>query len=289
MPATNHLFSYNHDINKIKLSLPAADILQISEISIMRGTEIESHDQFCDEITYAISGNATVYSDDGAHELAAGQIHFIKKGGYHRIVANDNENFRFVCIGYYPKPKYPQLSHIFEELYELKSFIVADNGNVRILAEMLINESYMQGENSGIMINAYLTQILTEILRAFHGNSSAYSNNKYQNTNSNLVLYRTLRCIDHHFLEIQSIKELAKKLSYSEYYLAHMFKDKMGVTLKEYILKKKMDFACTMLSDSSVSVREVSEKLGYSAAHSFSQAFTKSIGMTPTEYRKANL
>ena len=288
MSATNRLFSYNHDTNKIKLSLPAADIIQISELSIMRGTEIEPHDQFCDEITYAISGNTTVYSDDGAHEISRGQIHFIKKGGYHKIVANENENFRFVCIGYHPKPKYPQLSHIFKELSEQNSFIVTDNGNVRILAEMLINESYMQGENSGIMINAYITQILTEMLRAFHGNNVS-NGNKYENTNTNLVLYRTLRCIDHDFLEINNIKELAKKLSYSEYYLAHMFKDKMGVTLKEYILKKKMDFACTMLSDSSVTVREVSEKLGYSAPHSFSQAFTKCIGMTPTDYRKANL
>ena len=288
MPATNHLFSYNHDTNKIKLSLPEADIIQISEVSIMRGTEIESHHQLCDEITYAISGSATVYSNNTAYEVSSGQIHFIKKGVLHRIVANDNENFRFVCIGYHPKPKYPQLSHIFKELSEQDSFVVTDNGNVRILSEMLINESYMQGENSGIMINAYITQILTEMLRAFHGNSVA-NGNKYENTNSSLVLYRTLRCIDHDFLEIKSIKELAKKLSYSEYYLAHMFKEKMGVTLKEYILKKKMDYACTMLSDDSITVREVSEKLGYSAAHSFSQAFTKSIGMTPTDYRKANL
>ena len=287
MEITNELFSYSHDMSKAKLSLPVADIHQISELSIMRGTEIEGHTQYCDEITYAISGKATVYSGKDVCVLRAGEIHFIKKGVYHKIVAEKDDNFRYMCIGYTPRKQHEPLAHIFAELDKYSHFEGADNGNVRILTEMLINESYIKNPDGDIMINAYMTQIITEVTRILRGIGNP-EGRKYDGAQSNFAIYHTIRYIDRSFLEIKSISDIAKKLSYSEYYLAHLFKEKMGITIKQYVQNKKMEAARVLLSDESNTVSDVSEKLGYATAHAFSQAFKRSVGLSPSEYKKAN-
>lgn len=288
MEITNKLFSYDHDMSIARLSLPVADIHQISELSIMRGTEIEEHTQYCDEITYAISGKATVYSGEDVCELHAGEIHFIKKGVCHKIVASKDENFRYICIGYTPNRSFLSLEHIFAELDANGHFEGADNGNMRILTEMLINESYIKNPDSDVMINAYMTQIITETARILRGINNR-GNLKYNSDKSNFAIYHTLRYIDRNFLQIKCIADIAKKLSYSEYYLAHLFKEKMGISIKQYVQNRKIDAAKEFMKDERCTVNDIAEKLGYSTAHAFSQAFKRSTGVSPSEYKKANI
>lgn len=285
MENSNHLFTYEYED---KLSLPVADIFQISELSILRGTEIAEHVQECDEITYAISGKATVYTGGKAEEISKGQIHFVKKGIAHRIVAHEGNNFRYICIGYVPCKNYETTRDIFKSLESVNSFIATDLGNIRILSEMLINESYTKESYNNVMLNAYMVQIITEICRLYNG-SKKNSGNKYQNSYSGLAIYHALRYIDRNYLEINSIKEISEKLSYSEYYLAHIFKEKMGVSIKQYITEKKVAEGCNLLKNSNLSITEISDKLGYSSPHSFSQNFKKITGVSPSDYKSESL
>ena len=80
---------------------------------------------------------------------------------------------------FYQKNK--QTKHIVDTLSEIPHFVADDNGNVRILTEMLINESYVESPDSKLMINAYMTQIMVEVARiakGFDGNKGE----KYHNT-----------------------------------------------------------------------------------------------------------
>ena len=286
MEYTNKIFQYDHDVTKRELSLPVADICQLCELSIMRGTEIDEHTQHCDEITYAISGKAVMYSEGIAEEISAGQIHYIRKGEKHRIVADSDKNFRYMCIGYTPSEKNKQTKHIVDTLSEIPYFVADDNGNVRILTEMLINESYVESPDSKLMINAYMTQIMVEVARiakGFDGNKGE----KYHNTQSNLAVYNAIRFVERNFLEIESVKDVAKALSYSEYYISHLFKEKVGISIKGYILNKKIELAKKLLTEEERTVGEIAEMLGYETTHAFSQTFKKKVGASPNEFRKA--
>ena len=286
MEYTNKIFQYDHDVTKRELSLPVADVCQLCELSIMRGTEVGEHIQPCDEITYAISGKAIMYSDDAWEEISAGQIHYIQKGVKHRIVADSDKNFRYMCIGYMPRATNEETKHIAERLSQIPHFVASDNGNVRVLTEMLINESYVESADSKLMINAYMTQILVEVSRIAQGFKGGRGG-KYHNTQSNLAIYNTIRFVERNFLEIESVKDVAKALSYSEYYLSHLFKEKVGISIKSYILNEKIKLAKKLLAEPERTVGEISEMLGYETSHAFSQTFKKKVGISPNEYRKA--
>ena len=287
MEFNSKLFSYeNSFFASGALKLPIGEIFQVSELSVIRGGEIAEHIQPCDEITYAISGKAKIYSDNDCTELSGGQIHFIKKGMCHKIEADINENFRYICIGFTANTDYADINEFISLTSPMNYFIKNDDGNVRILSEMLINEFYQKDSQSNTMINLYLSQILISISRLLKNDT--VKNSKISNSTSNFTVYHTLRYIDREYMYITSVKSIAEKLSYSEYYLSHLFKEKMGISIKQYILNKKLMLAAELLKTSNLSVGEISEYLSFATQHTFSQAFKRFFKLSPTEFKKAN-
>lgn len=283
---TNQLFSFSNNFSEGQLILPFGEVCQVAELSILRGTSIDLHIQRCDEITYAISGTAVFRSGDEEALLTPGQIHFIRKGIPHTITASPESNFRYLCIGFNPDLNYSPVVPLMQQLSEESHFILDDDGRIKQLSELLINEFYAWDAHSREMVNAYLLQLLTTLLRLRSGKIQDPSAQKLQKTASNFAIYHILHYIDREYLTISSIKAVAQKTSYSEYYISHLFSEKMGMSIKEYITRKKIQHAAGLLQDSNISVTEAAEAVGFASAHSFRQAFQRYMQCSPTDYRK---
>ncbi len=284
----SRLFVYNGLTPSEKIKLPFGQLLQVAELSVVPGGEIIKHTQFCDEITYAVSGKAVFLSGDEECEVSGGQVHYIKKGVSHGIVADMNEKFRYICIGFIPDPSEPTISAFCEKREQIGDYeLLSDDGSIRVLTEMLMNEIYTADSQREKMVNMYISQILISMYRLFEGNARQSKENK---VSSGFTIYHALRYIDREYLNIKSVRSISEKLSYSEYYLSHLFKEKIGMSIKEYITKKKLETALSLLgsNESNMTVGEIAEFLGFSSTHSFSQSFKSRYGVSPDNYRKNN-
>ncbi len=284
MEFSSRVFLYDYLVSNNKIIIPAGELFQVSELSLIRGGEIAEHVQQCDEITYAVSGRAKFYSNDLAEQITGGQIHFIKKGMKHKIVADEDANFRYICIGFNSNLCCEDIKAFFKMREQTGCFVKDDDGSIKRLTELLLNEFYMEDEQKNIMINLYLSQILISLARIYKGNIN-YIDKKSTST-SNYAVYRALRYIDREYMYIKSVKSVAKELSYSEYYLSHIFSEKVGMSIKEYITKKKLQTAAQMLKTTNLSINEISDYFNFSTQHTFRQAFKKEYFMSPSEYRK---
>ena len=302
MSELNHLFFYGNEYHphQVFLNVPAGDIFQIAELSIIKGSEIPEHTQICDEITYVFSGKAKVYSDDECFEMTAGQIHFIKKDTYHKIVADADSNFHYYCFGFMVNQDNPEMKKYQREVRKLKHFLVNDDGRMNPLdlilisryisdgcvthLQLLMNEYYNYTDESAQMIHHYFCQIVMELGRIARGE---WDNNpgRVNSASVNKVVYRVLKYIDREHWNISSVKQIAEALSYSEYYLSHIFKDKMEITIKEYLMQRKILAATELLKNTSMGIEEISEHLNFSSAHTFRQAFKRYMNMNASEYR----
>jgi len=83
------------------------------------------------------------------------------------------------------------------------------------------------------------------------------------------------------------VSDIAKHFGYNEKYLSHQFSTISGLSLKQFILRNKMDMANFMLTDTNKSIMDISESLGFSDSHNFAKAYKKVCGLTPSEYRNA--
>ena len=93
--------------------------------------------------------------------------------------------------------------------------------------------------------------------------------------------------IQYHSSESLKVTELARYFGYNDKYLSSLFHEGTGMTLKQFILKSKMDSAMAELTDTNHTVSQIAYNVGFQDAHNFSTAFRKLTGMTPGQYRKS--
>lgn len=88
-----------------------------------------------------------------------------------------------------------------------------------------------------------------------------------------------------HLSEMISVKTLADRSGYAEYYFSHKFKKEMGISVKEYILQEKIEQAKVMLTSTNESIQKISDSLAFGNRSYFYTCFQKQEGMSPSEYR----
>ena len=64
------------------------------------------------------------------------------------------------------------------------------------------------------------------------------------------------------------------------------FKSEMGQTPREYINRRKMEMAKTMLESTELMIGEISERLGFYDSMHFSKTFKSRYSISPTAYRE---
>ena len=284
MSYTDKLFDFDNVFSSGQMEIPLGELYQVAELSLIRDGIIGQHVQQCDEITYVVSGSCKVYSDDTCYDMNAGDVHFVKQGCEHRIVASSHENLRYICFAFFPNKTHPANVAFSAARAERSHFVIRDNGMVKTLSEYLVRELYQKDELSAEMLQCFLSQILITVSRILSGKTMDYRE-VGDKKSSYYAMYKLLRYLDNEYLQITSIKAVADKLSYSEYYLSHLFREKMGMTIKEYILKKKIAHGADLLKRSSLTVEEIAEQLNFSSSHAFRRAFKQIVSLTPSEYK----
>ncbi|MBE6779158.1 MAG: helix-turn-helix transcriptional regulator [Ruminococcaceae bacterium] len=80
--------------------------------------------------------------------------------------------------------------------------------------------------------------------------------------------------------------QVAAHFGYDRDYLSRRCKQALGMGLKEYIIRQRMDLARQLLLDQQLPLRQVAAQVGYRDYKLFLKAFTYHQGMTPTQYRQ---
>jgi len=83
-----------------------------------------------------------------------------------------------------------------------------------------------------------------------------------------------------------SLDLIADELCLSPKYISRMFKEQSGESYRNYHIKVKIDIAKSLLETTSLTIDEISYKLGYHNPESFMRIFKRKIGCTPTQFRE---
>jgi AraC-like DNA-binding protein len=106
-----------------------------------------------------------------------------------------------------------------------------------------------------------------------------------EGTEPNVLGRRIQEYIDEHFQEQISLPELGEKLHMSPYYLSHVFKQMIGYSPVQYLLRRRIGEAQKLLISTDLPVSRISEMVGYDTQSYFNLQFTKHVGMSPLRFR----
>ncbi len=95
--------------------------------------------------------------------------------------------------------------------------------------------------------------------------------------------------IEKHLKEDIDYNQLSKVACCSEYHFRRMFSFLSGISLSEYIRRRRLTLSVVDLKDCNMKIIDIAVKYGYDSADSFTRAFHKMHGVLPSEARSDNV
>jgi AraC-like DNA-binding protein len=180
------------------------------------------------------------------------------------------EKIFFICRG--------SLVKSLLEIYGLeKSYIVKDAGAlIKYFNNMLI-----LAKQYGARKDREAALVFHKFMQAAH--SVVYKDDE---TPLPLVVQELQKLLDAHLEKKINFTLISKEISYSQAYMVRLFKKHMGITPHEYILKRRLDTAQLLLKHSTLSIKEIAERLVFSDQYHFSNYFKKCSGVSPSQFRQ---
>lgn len=93
--------------------------------------------------------------------------------------------------------------------------------------------------------------------------------------------------IEQHYKEHYSLEKLSADIHLSGSYLSNLFRSFSGVTITEYITRRRLDEACLLLAHTSISIDQAGKQSGFPTPAYFCRCFKKRYLLTPQQYRTA--
>lgn len=109
-------------------------------------------------------------------------------------------------------------------------------------------------------------------------NSNEVKENEYVN--------KALHYLYNNYTKQINVMDIANNLNVNRSYLSRIFKESIGMALKEYLLELRINHASDLLAMSDLSIEEVALESGFTNPEMFSKLFKKERYKTPREYRK---
>ncbi|MDC7288026.1 response regulator [Blautia schinkii] len=121
--------------------------------------------------------------------------------------------------------------------------------------------------------------IFLEYITSLYGNAQ-----KQMVRNVDSIQYVTDKMLEEDCANV-SLDSIAERCNIHRNYLSIMFKEKVGMNFKDYVLGYKIKRAKHLLRGSNVRMSVIAEELGYMDVKNFSRAFKTYTGQSPSEYR----
>jgi len=206
--------------------------------------------------------------------LSSGDV-FLIKPGETIVYESDSENpWTYYWIGF----DSPRIKNLLNKLFGNSYSIHLDE--IDWVKKIFVEISNCDYKNE--VSQFYITSKLYEIIYYLFKNNNLHFAPTDDDIISKIVVY-----INEHIGDELSVNLICEKFGFSRSYIFILFKETMGISMKEFIVKSKMDRACILLQqNNSLTVKEVSWLVGYNNYQSFFKTFKKRFHVSPNEIRK---
>lgn len=137
-----------------------------------------------------------------------------------------------------------------------------------------------------------LAEVLNGLMEIMEKNAPADENiteqksNEIQESASPTVVKQMVNEIREHYTDNITLQNLSDKYKFSTGYISALLKEELGLPFSEYITEKRIQKAKELLADRNLSIDQIAEMSGYKDYFYFTKVFKKTVGISPSKYRK---
>lgn len=227
---------------------------------------------------YCLGGKGYYNTHLGDFELTANQFAILPANQPHRFQADIEDPWTIYWV-HFSGEKLPDLN----QFIDIEKFIApADiRYNERIIE--LWDEMYFALKESFDTMNlGYANLCLGHFISLF-----LFSEKRIERNTEPDKMAEAIDYLKRNIHRTLSVAEIAAEFNYSASHFSALFKSQTGMSPIEYFIQLKIHYACQLLDQNKLKVKEVALKIGYEDAFYFSRLFHKIMGTSPYEYRAA--
>lgn len=245
------------------------------------------------QIYYILDGERFFYSNNKSYRMSKGTLSFIDKkmipftnvigGKYHERILIEIEETWLISAGSVMEL---DLKGFFTDLHGV---LQMNSQHQEVIEKKLKKMKHVLQEKrpyAAAEVKELLLSIIIMIL-----NGAGTRPDEYHTPGGKMMRYAKVKEIMYyimeHYSEIYGLEDLAGIFYLDKSYLSRIFKEVTNFTVNEFINLQKVDRARNLLLDESLSIEDISKKLGYERHSYFDRVFKKYTGMSPLQYRKS--
>lgn len=244
---------------------------------------MHAHDDLV-EVILIVSGQSEYLIHNKKCNIKAGDLLIYNSGVVHDEISGPDNKVGSYCaaIGGLHMPSLRENALIPDDAgYIFKTGESFEE--LHTLFKLMFTNLYAKSEYAEGYCGSLLHALLIKVL-AVTGNADETL--KSAEPDSAILGERIKRYIDKHYMEPLTLQDIGDALNVSTYYLAHMFKEMSGYSPVQYLLRRRIGEAQTLLATTDYSILRISEMVGYDTQSYFSLQFTKHVGISPNQYRQ---
>ena len=253
-----------------------------------QGMRVDYHyHEFC-KILLLLSGSGSYWIEGRQYLLQPGDVVFIGAGCPHRPDFSADAPYERIILYLSPefllKSSLPgcDLSAIFSGSGVLRP---TSTGARQLwhLAENLEKELRAEAFGSVILSQGLLLQLLVEAGRTLRRGDVVQPGKSLPKSGR---VRHIMDYIDSHLTDELSVDAIAEAFFISKYHMMRLFQDAVGIGIHQYITQRRLELARELIS-SGISATDACFRSGFGTYSSFTRAYGKHFGTTPTGRRYA--
>lgn len=224
-----------------------------------------------------LEGTGTICVDGQELHPQAGQLYLLP--------AKSSQSFSTDLV--HPYRKYFchfELTCQNEELFDLIRMPLCTDAKDCAYAEKLFIQMQEACQGSDIFSALKSKQLLLELVCCYMEScppgTVSLIEHSFDSPLSDSVAY-----VEEHLNENVTVSQMAEAAGYHASHFTALFRQHLGISPGQFILRKKTERAAELLTATSMPVSAIAEALGFASQFYFSNFFKKQTGMTPSQYR----
>lgn len=260
-------------VDNLNLNIRASDLVQC--------TESWSQHRYLSPnscIGYVIEGKGWFKQDEEYITPQRGQMYLLTEKHHHSFGVMEGQPYKKYYCNFYEQNN----PFDFWTICDLPLCITPRHPSyVQELFEKLIEKGNTDTWVSLLEQKTILYQLICEYIYSCQEHSQLNITGIGQSD-----ILRSVEYIHTHFYENITNEKLAHIAGYNREYFVRKFNDVMECSPMKYLNDLRIRHAEELLKTTELSIREISERIGFETQHYFSYAFKKVHGFTPLVYRK---